>query len=166
MTPEEIAWVAGLLEGEGSFVLGARGNRVDKPKIQQIQITCGMTDRDVMLKLHQVVGIGNTYLERRRDPRRSNVKQMYIWNASKRADVVPFLKLIRPHMGDRRGAKIDELLQYAEDNPLIYNQPVVCGTRRAYRKGCRCDRCRRAASDYARDLRERKRNGSFYKNQD
>lgn len=151
------AWVAGILEGEGSFTLGAEGYRAGgKPRIRQIQVTCGMTDEDVIRRLHRLAGIGNLHLGRRRDPRRANAKQMYVWQASKRLDVLPFLREIRPLMGERRGARIDELLDYAEKSPLIYHQPLICGTRRAYRKGCRCEKCRAETARYQRELRRRK----------
>ncbi|AYQ99129.1 HNH endonuclease [Mycobacterium phage BaboJay] len=158
MNEVECAWVAGILEGEGSFTLGAAGQRKHGKRIQQLQVTCGMTDEDTIRKLHRIAGIGNVYLERRKDPRREHAKQLYVWQASKRLDIVPFLHQIRPHMSLRRGARIDELLAYADANPLLYHQPVVCGTRRAYRKGCRCAKCRACMATYARDLRKRKRN--------
>lgn len=164
MNDIECAWVAGLLEGEGSFTFGPEGNRIGKPKIRQLMITCGMTDEDTILKLHQIVQIGNVYLERRKDPRRDYAKQMYIWQASKRADVIPFMEAIRPHMSERRGERIDAMFQYAIDNPLIYNRPVLCGTRRSYRKGCHCDECRGAMSAYHRDLAKRKRDGTYVPN--
>ncbi len=148
--------MAGLLEGEGSFTLGAEGGRTSGPKVRQIQITCGMTDEDTIDKLHRTIGIGNVYKERRKDPRRAHAKQMYIFQASKRADVVPVMQAILPHMSERRSKRIQEILDYAEENPLIYNKPVICGTRRAYRKGCRCSECRAACAKYARDLRRSK----------
>lgn len=158
MNEVECAWVAGLLEGEGSFTLGPEGQRTRSSRVRQLMITCGMTDLDTIEKLHRIAAIGNTYLERRK---REGCKQMYIWQASKRLDVVPFLQAIRPHMSERRGARIDEMLKYAEENPLIYHRPVICGTRRAYRKGCRCDECRGALAAYHRDLARRKREGTY-----
>lgn len=155
--------MAGLLEGEGCFTFAAHSNRQKAKPIRQLQVSCGMTDKDTIVKLHGLVGVGNVYLERRRDPRRKNAKQMYVWQASKRLEVVPLLQAIRPHMSERRGKRIDEMLQYAIDNPLIYHQPIVCGTRRSYRNGCRCAECRAVEASYARELRSRR---NREKNQD
>lgn len=153
----ECAWVATLLEGEGSFGLGAQGHRVRTVAIRQLRITCAMTDLDTIEKLHRITGIGNIAQESRTDKRRPYAKLLYVWHASKRGDVVPVLEAIRPHMGARRRAKIDELLAYAKANPLVYNQPLVHGTRRTYRKGCRCAECRAATATFQRDLRNRKK---------
>lgn len=35
-----------------------------------------------------------------------------------------------------------------------YNETAECGTRRSYRRGCRCDSCRYANATYAREQRE------------
>lgn len=151
----ETAWCAALLEGEGSFTLGAKSNRVNSIKVKQLRITCAMTDLDVLETLKMYSGIGNINGPRI-DKRRPNSKPLYTWSATKRAAVQPFLQTIRPFMGLRRGAKIDELLKYAEDNPLIYGT-VRHGTRNEYRKGCKCDPCMEAMRSYARDLRARKK---------
>lgn len=157
MSEVETAWVAGLLEGEGCFTFGPWSNRKRVAPTRNIRVQCSMTDLDTIEKLHQLTGIGNVQPESRKDKRRPHAKPLYIWSAAKREDVIDLLVKIRPHMGERRGARIDELLKYAEENPPIYNQPVVHGTRRSYRKGCRCDECRAEVARYARESRARKK---------
>lgn len=49
MTPEEVAWVAGLLEGEGYFSISSARHR-------QARVVCSMTDEDVVRKLHVLAG--------------------------------------------------------------------------------------------------------------
>jgi hypothetical protein len=115
-----------------------------------------MTDLDTIQKLKNLTTIGNISKESRLDPRRSNSKPFWVWVATKRADVIPLLLAIRSHMGQRRGSKIDELLTYASENPLIYNI-VKHGTRNEYRKGCKCAACMAAMRSYAKELRHKKK---------
>ena len=164
MSEVEVAWVAGLLEGEGSFGLRAyhgtsNGNRGG---VRSLGISCGMTDEDTILKLHNIVGIGNFNPERR-VKRSETHKPMYIWQVNKRADCVALMETIRPHMSMRRRAKIDELLQYAKDNPIVYNKPTEHGTKLCYRRGCRRAECVQANRDYVNEnaRKRRKLNGSI-----
>lgn len=57
MTPEQAAWVAGLLEGEGSFVSG-----------RCVGITVTMTDLDVLQRLQAATGVGIINALKRRKP--------------------------------------------------------------------------------------------------
>lgn len=158
MNEVEIAWVAGLLEGEGSFSIAKRGvTAAGRPKPnRQVHVTCGMTDRDVVERLLRTVGVGSIFLDTRS---RTNPKHkdLYTWRTAKRADVEALLRTIRPYMGLRRGAKIDEILAYFESHPPIYKRPVACGTRQGYRKGCRCDPCRDANRAYGREIHQRRK---------
>ena len=156
MNDVEAAWVAGLLEGEGCFTFGPDSHRTLSKKCRQLRITCSMTDLDTIQKLHKTVGVGNVHPESRKDKRRDYAKPLYVWSTGKRTDVVWLLNKIRPHMGIRRGARIDEILEYEKNNPPVYNQPIVHGTRRAYRKGCRCQPCKDECARYARELRRSK----------
>ena len=158
MSDVEVAWVAGLLEGEGSFgFCGA----TTKPNAQ-LRITCAMTDEDTIQKLMNTVGGGNYNREGRRDPRRiERSKPLYVWSMSKRLESTELLRLIRPHMSNRRGVRIDELLQYAETHPLRYKGVegrVPHGTVNRYKHyQCRCDSCKEAMNVYARGYRARKK---------
>lgn len=149
MNEIETAWVAGLLEGEGCFSL--RNAKASKVKL--LQVSCGMTDEDTIRKLHRIIGFGNVHVARRCDPRRSNAKLIYTWACARRNLTVPLLEAVRPHMGLRRGARIDEMLQYALDHPLYAPAPYEHGTTRTYAKGCRCDPCRTANTNYCRGLK-------------
>lgn len=143
-SPEEIAWVAGLLEGEGCFGLRA-GERAKYPRV-----TCAMTDADVLSKLNSIYP-GSVKPRRVR----GNRKPCWVWDLSMREDLVVLLNDIRPHMGDRRGAKIDEIFDIIKGNPLRSEIPLVCGTGRAFRAGCRCEACREADRAYHRQWRQK-----------
>lgn len=104
MTDAETAWLAGLLEGEGSFMrrvaANGRGKRYAYPRIQ-----ISMMDYDIVARVATVFGV-----RPQRKPKRGN-QTRDVWTAtvtgSKAAEVMTDL---RPWMGERRGAKIDELL--------------------------------------------------------
>lgn len=118
------------------------------PKTQQLRVTCGSTDLDVVEKLRRITGIGAVSRESRKDKRRDYAKPFWVWGASARMDVVPFLEEIRPHMGVRRGAKIDELLEYHYQHPPKYNLKAEHGTVTRFRGGCRCGDCEGVREEY------------------
>lgn len=98
----EIAWMAGIIEGEGS--IGLKSN--NKGGIANVPwIKVAMTDEDVIAKLHSVAGFGTVCSS----PCASG-KTLWLWQSALRDKVPKFLKMIRPWMGERRLAKIDEVL--------------------------------------------------------
>lgn len=97
-----MAWAAGLFEGEGSIVLHNDGRRV--------LLALGMTDRDVVERFAAIVEAG-AVTTLRRDDRAPQYKRMYRWTVGSNAEVVRLLTLMRPWLGDRRGAKADEALE-------------------------------------------------------
>jgi|SRR5215472_6792722 len=57
----EIAWAAGLYEGEGSCFINARG---------AISVTLGMSDLEPVSRFHQIVGVGTIYSYENKPPRK------------------------------------------------------------------------------------------------
>ncbi len=154
LSENDLYWVAGILEGEGSFGLGAKSSRAGPHKPQQLRITCSMTDLDIINRLHSTTQVGNV----RPATTRPGHKQLWTWQCSKRDDAIWLMESLLPIMGDRRSERIQGLLDYAEQNPPVYGQPILCGTRRSYRKGCRCQLCKDEVARYARERRRAKRN--------
>lgn len=98
MTSEQIAWLAGLLEGEASFSLHAGGH----PKLD-----LEMSDEDVIAKAANLIGA------RLRPQHRTKNKPHY--KATWRVNIcgskaIPILEKILPFMGMRRTKKIEEIL--------------------------------------------------------
>ena len=93
----ELAWVAGLLEGEGSFMTKTGGN---SPKIQ-----CTMTDLDVLERLQILMG-GRIHPVK---TRMAHWKDAYMWtlNGQPAADA---MKALYPWMASRRRETIDRVL--------------------------------------------------------
>lgn len=96
MTELETAWLAGLLEGEGSFTSanGTNGARV----------SIDMTDLDTLERAHKIMG-GKLYGPRNR----GNNKP--IWQLVAQGDeAVAVMQSVLPYMSKRRTEKIKSLL--------------------------------------------------------
>ena len=123
MNDVELAWVAGLLEGEGWFSIRKPAlTKTGEPKnYRQVNVTCGMTDRDVVERLRATVGFGTIFQDRRSRSNPNN-KDLHTWRATRRSDVEPFLRRLQPLMGERRSARIGELLAYFDEHPPVYRK--------------------------------------------
>ncbi len=101
MKPEDAAWLAGLLEGEGCF-------QASDTRSIAIQIHLNMTDEDVIRRAADLMG-GNVNPRYGGEPRYG---KKVCWNTTVSGDkAVPVLLAIRPYMGERRSAKITQLLE-------------------------------------------------------
>lgn len=98
MNETETAWVAGILEGEGSFIL-RDGHR---PVVQ-----LAMTDEDVVRRVHAFAecGVVNGPYEY------NGHKPQWKFQITTSEDAVAFMKEILPWMGRRRMQKIEYILQ-------------------------------------------------------
>lgn len=92
--PVDIAWAAGLFEGEGCVHVAKRDGRIN--------LSMQMTDLDVLEKFCRIVG-GH---EPRPVARPGNNKPVWRWTASSDAYVVRFRDVIGPHLGARRKAAL------------------------------------------------------------
>jgi hypothetical protein len=97
MKDTEIAWLAGLIEGEGCFTGDA-----EHPKI-----FVQMTDLDVIERLRVVTGVG---FYSRCSTRAAHHKPSWKWAVQSRERARELMALLFPHMGVRRRARIKELL--------------------------------------------------------
>jgi hypothetical protein len=97
LTGNQLSWLAGVIEGEGSFIAGAP-LRPRKPKIQVI-----MTDRDVIQRVADMFGVSisiNRPKGERIKPRHGTVLVG--------GSAVSMMKLIRSLMGERRQVQLDK----------------------------------------------------------
>lgn len=98
-TPDSLAWLAGLLEGEGSFLL-VKGRW---PKVQM-----ATTDEDVARRARAIAGCGNVwgpYV-----PKNPKHKPTWLFYVSNQRHAVRLMRAIRPWMGERRTEVIDGVL--------------------------------------------------------
>ena len=103
----DIAWAAGLFEGEGTIYFN---------KARSIyRIGLKMTDEDVMEKFFKIAEIGNLYgpyTPKEKKLNGENKKDFWLWQCWQPSEVSAFLKMLLPYFGKRRAAKTIEALSY------------------------------------------------------
>lgn len=117
-TPENLAWLAGIIEGEGCVEFGLQKPRPGPPQYQSgprryQRITVSMTDLDVIERVHHIASCGTIT-----GPywRPKSTKEIWVWTVQNRPGVVALLRMIHPWMGVRRRAKIEDLFaEYSEE---------------------------------------------------
>jgi hypothetical protein len=96
----EVAWAAGLFEGEGCIHADRKLGRI------RLRFTVTSTDLDVLERFEQAVGCGSIsgpYWQPK------STKPTYSWKARKPDDVRHLSALLRPYLGQRRLARLEEL---------------------------------------------------------
>lgn len=101
---EIIAWIAGLLEGEGCFYFTA-----SSPVIQ-----LSMTDRDIVVRAAKI--LGGSGLVRTESRRKLGHKDIYTFRVFGKS-AVDWMLVIRPLMGVRRSKDIYDIIREYESKP-------------------------------------------------
>lgn len=123
MTENELHWVAGLFEGEGTILL-----RSPAKSAKGLRLT--MTDQDVVNRFADTVGVGKIYPMKAESSRH---KPAWLWSCTRWEEVEPLAEALLPLMGERRGAALRVLL---ENVPVPLDPEVRArnnATMRAYR---------------------------------
>jgi hypothetical protein len=102
MKSDEVAWVAGLFEGEGCITKGKNC----------INTTMVSTDRDVLDRLNSFFPAPSGVQVRQASSVSKNPKPQYVWRLSKTSEVRMFLKIIFPWLLERRKARAALALEY------------------------------------------------------
>jgi hypothetical protein len=151
ITEAEVAWVAGVLEGEGYFgVYRARGGSQTR-----LTVACEMTDEDVIRRLREITGLGSIHVGKTRDP---NWKPTWRWSVQSVEGAQEVARAVRPWMGARRTARIDEMLAVVGRQPVDYPHGSLG---RYQKRGCRCDECRAENTRVKREARQRPNDGDI-----
>jgi hypothetical protein len=95
-------WLAGLLEGEGSF-LKSSPSRLDEPRVH-----VNMTDQDVMERVALLMQVKSKGPYRRTEG--DTIRKPRYFATSKGPKAMRLMEQLRPHMGQRRQAQIDAAL--------------------------------------------------------
>jgi hypothetical protein len=103
----ELHWLAGLLEGEGSFMAGPPSS----PGLPVLAVN--MTDHDVMARLGRIFN-RKVHVVRRRNPRWQTSYQVRVNGR----EAVRWMELLKPLMGSRRQAQIDRALASYAPRPV------------------------------------------------
>jgi hypothetical protein len=107
LSTAELHWLAGLLEGEGTFMTGPPSN----PRMPVLAIN--MTDKDVMARVGRIF---DRKVQRVR-PRNTRWKTSYQLRVQGAA-AVRWMILLRPLLGARRQAQIDRALACYAPRPV------------------------------------------------
>lgn len=105
---EEIAWAAGLFEGEGCFSGPRRRGREHLRGYRQIVAVLSTTDADVLRRFELVVGMGRV---RPLTPQQPHHKAAWEWKVSREVEVRALFALFEPYLGERRRARALELFR-------------------------------------------------------
>ena len=93
-----LGWLAGLIEGEGSFYIAKH----DTYPCARFQLS--MTDQDVVLQAHEIAGVGNVRIMK---PGPRSVKDQWRWRVAAQAEVAWLMDQVYYWMGERRQKQID-----------------------------------------------------------
>ena len=112
LTETDVAWIAGLLEGEGYFGIDNRSkDRYETSKIPPAPfIKVSMVDEDIIQRLSKL--LDKPYFS----PSRKTVtgKQVYTLHIGEKEKVLSILQQILPYMGVRRGERIKECISHLQ----------------------------------------------------
>lgn len=111
----EIAWVAGIIEGEGSFVVC----KDKRSSYHACRVQCELTDYDTIEQLYNLVG--GKFSENKSPSKYKvfpNAKDSWRWALNKQNEVFDLLILIGPYLSHRRRQQASKLYKYLE-NKLI-----------------------------------------------
>lgn len=107
MTEAQVAWVAGIIEGEGCFVF----NNMNGKAIASVRISVGMTDKDVIDELLNITGIGNIRFKKKQ---KEHWKDSWTWFVQKQEEQMALINVILPWLKSRRTAKALELKAFIQ----------------------------------------------------
>lgn len=98
----EIAWAAGLFEGEGSLYLNKqKGGKYTYPRM-----SLRMNDTDVVDRFAEVVGVG---IVKDYPPYQANRKSTRNWTLNTVEEIKTVVAMFWPYLGERRRAKAQEV---------------------------------------------------------
>jgi hypothetical protein len=98
---DDVAWAAGLFEGEGCISLSNKGGPAAR-------LSVSMTDEDVIRRFHKVVRVGYVYKTALRNPR---YKQQWCWSAHSHEACQFVIAMLWRWLGSRRRGRAHEVLK-------------------------------------------------------
>lgn len=116
MNITDIAWFAGLFEGEGNFCIEKNGNT---------KLSISSTDPDIIDRCKDLFPKCQNMKPIQPKPAREGYslpKVKYTWRVSKPDEVYRITKLILPYLGQRRTAKALQVLAHLDARPKEHYQ--------------------------------------------
>lgn len=132
------AWLAALIDGEGHFDQTAA------------KITVNMCDRDILEKALACTGVG--VITGPFPVRSPKHRPIWRWRVHRGADCWVLCHLMLPYLGERRTKEANNQCDLFR---LGTAGKVIHGTRAYYKRGCRCEACWSANSDYQKERTRR-----------
>lgn len=118
-TTTDLAWAAGLFEGEGCVTKNGRKN---------LSLQINMTDEDVLRKFHSVVSVGWISGPHARGKH----KPAWCWKVTSFQNVQAVIALLWNWMCARRRARATELLVWYLARPLAGQWKITCSKGHAF----------------------------------
>lgn len=109
MRARDLAWVAGIIEGEGSISVRSNG---------LIEVHVNMTDLDVIQRLAAITGVGRVTGPAKPPRYKAHWKPIAYWQVARQDDTAALLMTIFPFLGARRRAKAAEALATWRARPI------------------------------------------------
>ena len=106
---EDIIWLAGLLEGEGSFQIAKQPNG----NTTRHEISISMTDKDIIKRASKIMGGNITQYDPNTHPSNKSRKCQLIYRVrnGRKLEVYAILSAIYSFMGLRRKNQIEKLME-------------------------------------------------------
>lgn len=123
----ELAWAAGLFEGEGTIT-----RMTAKSSQTRFNAAVIMTDEDVLRRFSEVVGLGKLYGPYQ--PTNPKAKPIWRWTLRRYTELVELYELIGPWMGQRRSARFVSALEANAQNPFRQRRYLTQDERGAVRR--------------------------------
>lgn len=108
-TKAEIAWAAGLFEGEGSICTSPTKRSATR------RIVLSSTDKDVLERFGAVVEAGKLYGPHKQ--RGKGYKPIYTWSISDYKEVQRIAEAFLPWLGKRRTEAVEQFMEELPDGP-------------------------------------------------
>lgn len=103
---EEVAWAAGLFEGEGCLTINHKSYKSGVHSYPRVQMN--ITDKETLDRFHEVVGVGKIY-SHKNGSYLSN-KPQWRWQIATKEGVREVIEQLYPWLSERRQARANELL--------------------------------------------------------
>lgn len=119
------AWAAGLFEGEGSFLF-VRQSKPNKSGVRRayLGMKLTMTDEDVVRKFHSIVQIGRVNGPYKNPGAKDHWKPHWRWDVNgRRALEIALNPLFTAHLGERRLARLNEILRDVISQEPLHKDP-------------------------------------------
>ena len=110
ITDIDIAWLAGLLEGEGCFHIA---NRIDSYGNKRIVIQLCMTDKDIVERAANLLDVP-LKCRNRKTKSGKNLYTANVWDSDK---AIAWMLTLYPYLGIRRQSKIRDCLAVWKNMP-------------------------------------------------